>query len=77
MKLLVAGLLLISSLYAGFFNEEESKEARAKKLENERLCKLFTDKAESYKKTMRDDELAIATLRSYEKRAEIYCSKLQ
>ena len=42
--------------------------------ENKRLCKVFEEKVTTYKKTMRDDEYAMKTLTSYEKRAELYCS---
>jgi hypothetical protein len=37
------------------------------------LCKLFTDKARTYEKNMRDDDYAKVTLRSYKHRAAIYC----
>ena len=37
------------------------------------MCKLFTEKAIKYEKTMRDDEYAIVTLHSYKKRAKLYC----
>ena len=75
MKLLFFTLLTASSLFGGFFaesNDTTQKEAS----ENERLCKLFTQKAETYKKSMRDDELAKATLASYEKRAALYCNRM-
>jgi len=41
----------------------------------ERLCKIFQNKALSYKKTMRDDEYAKKTLESYENRADLFCLK--
>jgi len=44
-------------------------------LENKRLCKLFTFKAKTYKKNMREDAYAYQTLRSYEKRAKMFCKK--
>ena len=46
-------------------------------LNNDKLCKLFTEKVKDYKvKTEhRKDIYAIKTLESYEKRANIYCSK--
>ena len=43
--------------------------------EDERLCKMFQSKLESYKKNMRDDALAQTTLDSYKKRTQIFCSK--
>ena len=75
MKALVAVLLLVSSMQAGFFKAEESQETMKTQNENQRLCQLFTEKAETYKKTMREDDLAKKTLESYEKRASIYCHK--
>ena len=44
-------------------------------LEDKRLCKIFKEKIETYKKNIRDDELARTTLKSYQKRATIFCSK--
>jgi len=75
MKTLFAVLLLVSSIQAGFFKVEETEESVKAKNENQRLCQLFTEKAETYKKTMREDDLAKKTLESYEKRASIYCHK--
>lgn len=75
MKILIVTLLMASSLFAGFFESDTKKADEMKQQENERLCKLFTEKAETYRETMRSDDLAFATLESYRKRAEIYCSK--
>jgi len=75
MKALLAVLFLATSMQAGFFKAEESQESMKAAKENERLCQLFTEKAETYKKTMREDDLAKKTLESYEKRASIYCHK--
>ena len=49
--------------------------ASTTKLEDERLCKVFQEKAVAYKETMRSDVYAMKTLASYEKRAQSYCSK--
>ena len=68
MKLL---LLILITLSSTAFAATDTTD----KAENERLCKLFTQKAATYKKTMRDDAYAMQTLVSYEKRAKIYCSK--
>lgn len=43
--------------------------------EDERLCSMFLTKIKNYKQSMREDELASITLESYQKRAEIFCSK--
>ena len=74
MRIIWINVLLFGMLNAGFFNEEAAK-AKQDMLENERLCKLFTKKAEDYKKTMRDDLLAKTTLASYEHRASLFCGK--
>jgi len=74
MKIVWINLLLLGMLHAGFFNEESAK-AKQDMLENERLCKLFTKKAQEYKKHMRDDLLAKTTLASYEHRASLFCKK--
>jgi len=42
---------------------------------DDRLCKVFQKKVTTYKKTMRNDSYAKQTLKSYEKRAELFCSK--
>ena len=43
--------------------------------EDDRLCKIFQEKAITYKKTMRHDAYARKTLESYETRADAFCSK--
>ena len=42
---------------------------------NERLCKIFKQKIVDYKKTMRQDKYAQATLESYKKRAAMFCGE--
>lgn len=73
MKIVFLTLSLSLFLSAGFFQEGNSSESLKEQQESERLCKLFTEKAETYKKTMRSDDLAFKTLQSYEKRAALYC----
>lgn len=75
MKAILTVIILMSSINAGFFNEDQTEKQMTEKNENNRLCKLFTEKATQYKSTMREDELAKKTLQSYEKRANIYCMK--
>ena len=74
MKWMILSVFTLSVLNAGFFNEDQESE-KAQRLENERLCKLFTKKIEDYKKTMRDDILAKTTLASYEHRASLFCAR--
>ena len=40
---------------------------------DERLCKVFQEKAISYKKTMRNDAYAQATLQNYENKTKLFC----
>jgi len=72
MKSLFLILIFSAFTFAGFFTDDNNA-TKKEKAENERLCQLFTQKAEKYKATMRDDELAAKTLLSYEKRASLYC----
>lgn len=48
---------------SGFASEGQVDSA--KKAEAERLCKIYTEKTEKYRASMRDDELAQATLENY------------
>ena len=74
MKQFILITLISTFAFSGFFNTENDA-AKAEYAENERLCKMFTAKVEKYKKDMRDDVLATASLASYEHRAEIFCKK--
>jgi len=68
-------LLAIMSTFAmsDLINEAEIRAQETAK-ENERLCKIFTNKVTKYKTNMRNDELAEATLVSYEKRMDSFCA---
>jgi len=55
--------------------KKEPKYVKDISLEDVRLCNIFEDKMERYKKNMRNDELAYVTLESYKKRAQIFCSQ--
>jgi len=76
MKQIILVMMITAFLFAGFFNDKTEK-SKAEYIENERLCKLFTEKVERYKKNMRDDILAKASLASYEHRAELFCKKAE
>jgi len=69
--------LLISILLTSIFavNASAKTSVTSTSNENAKLCSLFTQKADTYKLTMRDDHYAKATLESYKKRADHYCSK--
>lgn len=57
-------LALISTFLMGGFMKED-KSDKAQKAEAERLCKIYTEKIKEYRASMRDDELAQATLDNY------------
>ena len=74
MKQFTLTIFLSIFTLAGFFNDTTAAD-KAEYLENARLCNIFTKKIEDYKKNMRKDFLAGATLASYEYRAELFCKK--
>jgi hypothetical protein len=57
----------------GGWSSEKNTEEEAQKAENARLCKIYTYKIGSYKKTMRGDDLSHATLKNYERLQKKYC----
>lgn len=73
MKKLILLALISTLAMSGFTNKSEIETIETAK-ENNRLCKIFTDKVETYKSTMRNDGLAEATLASYEKRKDSFCA---
>ena len=52
---------------------QEDKGATAEKIENERMCGIYTKKTKKYKETMRDDEHAHVTLANYVRLQIKYC----
>jgi len=70
MIMILAGMQLTAAETVSFAKIEPTANAK-----NEELCKLFRQKIVDYKKKMRDDDYAKATLASYEERAELYCEK--
>ena len=68
-------LLLISAALLMSVSMLDASTASKKSGDYDRLCKLFTKKADMYKLHMRSDDYAKATLASYEKRAKVFCAK--
>jgi hypothetical protein len=68
-------LALISTLAMSDFFTNEAEMKTAESNENARLCEMFRAKVEDYQATMRNDELAAATLESYKQRMSTFCSK--
>lgn len=66
--------LILLAFMSTFAMSGMTNESANKAIENDRLCKIFTKKAETYESTMRDDSLAEATLVSYKKRVSVYCN---
>ena len=75
MKKLILLALVSTFAMSGFFNEAQVEKEKAQKAEAERLCKIYTEKTEKYKATMRDDEFAKATLDNYVRVENKYCGK--
>lgn len=73
MKKLIVLALMSTFAMSGFTNEAALKSVESN--ENARLCKMFTVKVKNYESTMRNDELAAATLESYKKRMSTFCNK--
>jgi hypothetical protein len=72
MKKIIFMAFLSSYAMSGFSNQAELKAVESN--ENARLCKMFTEKVENYESTMRNDELAAATLESYKQRMSTFCN---
>jgi len=64
--LALTSVFAMSGNFATFNNVDTANE-------NKRLCKVFIQKAHSYKDTMRSDRLAQATLDSYKNKVVTYC----
>jgi hypothetical protein len=78
MKQILLIILISTFAFSGFYDSaDEADSKKAEYEENERLCKIFTAKVEKYKIDMRDDVLAVASLASYEQRAELFCKKAE
>ena len=79
-KVLLLALLssfVMGSEMSGWNNSEDEAAAKAVKAEKSRMCTLYTDKIKKYKETMRDDELAQATLKNYVRLQTKYCEEAQ
>jgi|GEM_PF-822862 len=73
MKKLILLALMSAYTMSGFANEAEMKAIETAK-ENDRLCKIFIKKVDTYESTMRNDGLAEATLVSYKQRKDAFCN---
>jgi hypothetical protein len=69
----ISSFIFADGMMSGWNNSDEEAEAKAQKAEQARLCTVYTKKIEKYKETMRDDELAQATLNNYARLQTKYC----
>jgi len=78
MKKLLFLALTTTYIMAGMggWTQEEDESEKAAKIEKERLCTVYTKKVDTYKKTMREDELAQATLANYVRLQNKYCDAI-
>ncbi len=74
MKKLALVALVGTFAMGGFFNNEALL-AKKESAEAMRLCNVFKQKTQEYKKHMRHDELAQKTLESYIARENKFCKK--
>ena len=70
---LLSSFIFADSMMGGWNNSEEEAAAKAQKEEQARMCIVYTKKIAKYKETMRDDELAQATLNNYIRLQTKYC----
>jgi hypothetical protein len=76
MRKVILMVLVSTFAMSGFFNEAQVKQEKEQKAEAARLCKIYTTKTEKYKETMRNDDLAKATLKNYVRIENKYCGKI-
>lgn len=70
---LLSSFISAEGMMDGWSNSDEEAKAKAQKAEQARLCTVYIEKIEKYKKNMRDDELAQATLHNYVRLQTKYC----
>ncbi len=75
MKKMILFVAISTFAFSGFFNTDQVEAEKAQKAEAARLCKVFTLKAEKYKKSMRNDEYAKRTLANYLAKEKKFCSE--
>ncbi|HFU77109.1 MAG TPA: hypothetical protein ENK68_01210 [Epsilonproteobacteria bacterium] len=74
---LLSSLIFAEGMMDGWNNSDKEAAEKAQKAEQARMCTVYTEKIENYKKTMRDDELAQATLNNYVRLQTKYCEDVQ
>ena len=74
-KIILLITLLSTYVMSGFYSGTTMK-SNSTENEDKRLCKVYIQKAHSYKETMRSDKLAQATFDSYKKRVVSHCGAM-
>lgn len=72
---LIAAEKFDPKMWSEFVKSQEKNKLADEQAENKRMCIICKKKVTQYKKEMRDDGLAIATLKNYERRLDQYCAK--
>jgi hypothetical protein len=75
MKKLIFLALTTTYIMAGMdgWSQDKDEAEKAAEIEKDRLCTVYIKKVNDYKKTMRNDELAQATLANYVRLQNKYC----
>ena len=71
----ILSTVIFGSSMSGWSSADEEEAAKAEAAEQARMCHVYTDKIAQYKKTMRDDEMAQATLNNYVKLQTKFCTQ--
>jgi len=73
MKKIILLITLVSTYVMSGFTSGTVMKSISTENEDKRLCKVYIQKAHSYKETMRSDKFAQATLDSYKDRVVSHC----
>ena len=74
MKKIILLITLVSTYAMSGFSSGTMMKSISTENEDKRLCKVYIQKAHSYKETMRSDKFAQATFDSYKDRVVSHCS---
>ena len=71
----ILSTMVFSNSMSGWNSANEEEAAKAEAAEQARMCQVYTDKIAQYKKTMRHDEMAQATLNNYVRLQTKFCTQ--
>ena len=72
----ILSAMVFGNSMSGWNSADEKEAAKAEAAEQARMCHVYTDKIAQYKKTMRDDEMAQATLNNYVRLQTKFCTQI-